>query len=277
MNKLLNVTIEDFRYIQKFVKEISGIHLEEDKTYLIESRLSHIIEGEKFPSFKELIFKLRNENFNGFHQKIIEAMTTNETSFFRDVHPFETFKNFILPEFIEKRKYEKNIKIWSAACSTGQEPYSIAMILNEKFGNVFGWNVNIKASDISAEMISRCKCGSYNCLEISRGLSNDMLERYFSKKENNWIIKDELKNMIDFFQMNLVSEWPFDNKIDVIFMRHVLIYFDIETRKNIMAKIKKIIKPDGYLILGVGETTYNIDEDFECVQIDKTSCYKLKT
>ncbi len=272
----MNIICEDFNYIQCFLKEKAGIAIEEDKRYLVESRLTPILKNEGFSNYKDLILKLKFERFGDFHQKVIEAMTTNETSFFRDSHPFESFKNIIIPELIEKKKMERGLNIWSAACSTGQEAYSLAMIINELSHNFYQWDIKIYASDISKEVIEKAEKGLYNQIEINRGMPQAMLSKYFRNENDYWKIKDEIKKMVNFMQVNLVCQWPNLPRQDIIFLRHVLIYFDLHTRREIFDKIKKILNPDGYLILGVGETTNNIHDSFESVHIDKTICYRLK-
>lgn len=272
----MNIAPEDFNFLQKFIKDESGIVLEQDKKYLMESRLVSIVEESKLESFHELVARIRVSKYSEIAIKVIDAMTTNETSFFRDINPFNSMKNNVIPDVMKKREKEKTLNIWSAACSTGQEAYSLAMIIHENFPSLLNWNLKIYASDISKRMIARGKEGCYSQLEINRGLPAKMLVKYFRQNGHHWCIREDLKKMVEFLIVNLVEAWPMLPQMDVIFLRHVLIYFDIESRKNILNKIKKILSPGGYLILGVGETTLNIDEEFEGAQIENTIWYRLK-
>ena len=272
----MNISPEDFIFLQKFIKDESGIIIEQDKKYLLESRLVSIVEESKLDSFRELVSRVRASKYSEIAIKIIDAMTTNETSFFRDLNPFNSMKSHVIPEIVKKHEKEKTINIWSAACSTGQEAYSLAMLIHENFPFLLNWNLKIYASDISKRMIARGKEGCYSQLEINRGLPARMLVKYFRQNGHHWCIRDDVKKMVEFLIVNLVEAWPSMPQMDVIFLRHVLIYFNIESRKNILNKIKKVLNPGGYLILGVGETTLNIDDEFENVQIENTIWYRLK-
>lgn len=272
----MNINTEDFNFLQKFIKDESGIVLEQDKKYLVESRLISIIEESKIESFHALVSRIRTCKYSDIAIKVIDAMTTNETSFFRDLNPFNSMKNQIIPETLKKREKEKIFNIWSAACSTGQEAYSLAMLIHENFPSLLNWNLKIYASDISKRMIARGREGCYSQLEINRGLPAKMLVKYFRQSGHHFCIREDIKKMVEFMIVNLVEAWPALPQMDVIFLRHVLIYFDIESRRNILNKVKKILVPGGYLILGVGETTINIDDEFECSQIENATWYKLK-
>ncbi len=266
----------DFNYIQKLVYEHSAIVIELGKEYLVESRLSPLAIREGFCSIEEMILKLRSQPYTDLHRKVVEAMTINETSFFRDIYPFELLKNRVIPELLVKRSSERKLNIWCAACSTGQEPYTIAMLLQEHFPLLVNWNVQLIASDLSQDMISRAQEGRYNQIEVNRGLSTAFLLKYFHKQNTDWQINDEIRHAVKFQEINLASSWPFMANMDIIFMRNVMIYFDIATKKSIFNKVKQILKPDGYLFLGAAETTMNIDDSFENIYFDKAGYYRLK-
>lgn len=276
--KEIKITEEHFSFIKIFLKEKCGITIDSEKLYLVESRLIPVLESENFQDFDTLIEKIKHDRHGHLHQKIIDAMTTNETSFFRDRHPFETLKNTILPHLTKSMQTHNKINIWSAACSKGQEPYSIAMLIKEHFDNLQPYQYSIYASDISNDILKSAQSGIYTKFEINRGLSETYLNKYFAPNftENEWRISEQIKNSVTFMKINLIDDWPLLPAMDVIFLRHVLIYFEIETRRNILRKIKKILKPDGYLFLGVGETPFGIDEEFESVYIGNSICYKLK-
>ncbi len=270
----LNAT--EFDFIRKLVKEQSAIVLENGKEYLVEARLHPLLQKEGLASFEELVSHLRSNKRNGLDKKIIEAMTTNETSFFRDLNPFETLKKTILPDIKEKRSATKELNIWCGASSSGQEPYTLAFVLKEFFPDPTPWKINFTASDISVEMLERCRNGIYSQLEINRGLPAPMLIKYFERCGVDWQIKEPIRKMIQFRELNLCSYWPIMPKMDIIFLRNVLIYFDVETKKEIFSKIRKLLKPDGYLFLGAAETTLNLDDNFARIDTSQCGCYQIK-
>lgn len=265
----------DFQYISDFVYQKAAIVLEPSKMYLVESRLQPVAKREGLASLGDLVAKLRAQPTNGMHWSIVEAMTTNETYFFRDVHPFDLLKKTVLPELIKRRSKEKQLSLWCAASSSGQEPYSIAMLLRDSFPELSSWKVTFIASDISTEMLDRCREGRYSQLEVNRGLPAPLLIKHFQKVGANWQVKDELRKMIDFRQLNLATPWLAMPPMDVIFMRNVMIYFDLETKKGIMGRVRRLLKPDGYFFLGGAETTINVDDAFKRTQIEKAAYYQL--
>lgn len=267
----------DFEFVRDLMLKSAAIVLETGKEYLVESRLAPLAHQEGFASLAELIDQLRKQPFNGLHWKIIEAMTTNETSFFRDVHPFEALKRAILPELLTKRAHERRLHIWCAASSSGQEPYSVAMLLREYFPTLASWTIRFIASDISTEMLARSREGRYSQLEVNRGLPATLLAKYFQRQGTEWQIKEELRQMIEFQQVNLAKTWPSLPPMDIILMRNVMIYFDVATRKAILNKIYRLLRPDGYLFLGGAETTMNLDDAFERVEFDRSGCYRLRS
>ncbi|MEA5506305.1 protein-glutamate O-methyltransferase CheR [Halotia wernerae UHCC 0503] len=275
MKQIMGVSTNDFEYLRQLVRDHSAVVLFGDKTYLAELHLQPIVESVGLTSIAELINYLRTHPFNSLHVQTIEALVTNETSFFRDSHPFEALKQFILPELVKSRAIERSLNIWCAACSNGQEPYSIAILINEHFPMLANWSVQLIASDFSTKVLARAKKGHYNQLEIKRGLPANIRDQYFQKLDRDWQIKDEIRQMVDFRQFNLVQSWSSLPKFDVIFLRNVLIYFDIATKKALLKKVKQQLRPDGYLFLGSGETTINLDESFQRVSFDKGICYQL--
>ena len=271
------ISSTDFEYIGELVQERSAIILEAGKEYLVESRLGPLLKTEQLDSFGALIRQLRTQPYNGLHQKVVEAMTTNETSFFRDLHPFEALKKHILPELIKKCAGTRSLNIWCGACSSGQEPYTILILLQEQFPELLNWSVRVIASDISHEMLARAKAGRFSQLEINRGLPATLLVKYFHKQGMEWQVKESLRQRLEFCHMNLASAWPALPPADIVFLRNVLIYFNMDTKRVILGKIRKILRPDGYLFLGSAETTINLDDGFERMQLDKAGCYRLRT
>ena len=266
----------EFNYIRRLVMEQSAIVLDEDKGYLVESRLSPLARREGFASLTQLIDKLQSQHLNGLHYRVIEAMTTNETSFFRDFHPFEALRKNVLPELITKRSQMRELSIWCAACSAGQEPYSIAMLIREHFPDLSRWKVRIFATDLSTEMLARAREARYSQLEVNRGLPASLLVKYFQKRGCDWFLRDDLRQMVEYQVLNLSSAWPLMLPVDIVMVRNVLIYFAFDVKKEILAKIRRVLRPDGYLFLGAAETTFSLDDSYERVPLERATCYRLR-
>lgn len=266
---------DDMEYVQKLVRKHSAIVLENDKEYLVEARLQNVARSAGLLSVTALITQLRATTVNGMHHDVVEAMTTNESSFFRDVHPFEALKKVVLPDLLQKRATESLLRIWCAACSTGQEPYTLAMLLREHFPLLNRWRVEILASDLSTKVLDRARQGIFSQLEVNRGLPAAFLVKYFQKQGVDWQIKDDIRKMVQFRQLNLIEPWPLLPPMEIVFVRNVLIYFDVETKKRILAKVRGLLRPDGYLFLGGAETTLNLDEAFERIAFERSGCYRL--
>lgn len=271
----MTISSNDFEYISKMVQDLSAIVLESGKEYLVESRLRPLAKKEGFETIEDLVKNLRNGPKNGLSTKVVDAMTTNETSFFRDIHPFETLKKHIIPDLIEKRKATRQLNIWSGASSSGQEPYTFAMILRENFPELRTWKINYMSSDISHEMLERCRKGIYSQLEINRGLPATLMVKYFERHGTEWQAKKELRDMIDFRYLNLCEKWPPLPRMDLVLIRNVLIYFDVEMKKKILKQIQDLLLPDGYMFLGAAETTMNLNESFERMDYKQSGCYRI--
>lgn len=270
------ISPEDFDYIRKLVRENSAIVLEPGKEYLVESRLWPMVNQENLGSLGELVRKLRSQPSNSLHLDVIDAMTTNETSFYRDVHPFEVLKKMVIPDMMKKRAVEKSLNIWCGASSSGQEPYSLMMLLRENFPSLSTWKFSFIASDLSPQMLRRCRDGLYSQLEINRGLPATHLVKYFQRVGMQWQIKEDIRKSVDFREVNLAKPWPHMPKMDIIMMRNVLIYFDVDTKKDILERVRQLLKLDGYLFLGGAETTMNLNEAFERVEFSQSGCYRLR-
>jgi chemotaxis protein methyltransferase CheR len=270
------ITKANFDYIQDLVRKRSALILEPGKEYLVESRLDPLARQEGFSSLHEMVERLRSIIPCELHRKVVEAMTTNETSFFREIRLFEMFRKTILPQILDLRASQRTLNLWCAACSGGQEPYSVAMLLREHFSSLGSWNVRLVASDISTEMLSRARAGRYNQIEINRGLPANLLVKYFQKNGAVWEISPEIRQMVEFREINLIHQWLSLPRMDVIFMRNVLIYLDVETKKNILGRVARLLDPDGYLLLGGAETTTNLDDSFESVSRDGATCFRLR-
>lgn len=266
----------EFDYFCRLVMERSAIVLGPGKEYLVESRLLPLARREGCETLTCLMARLKAEPPNGLHSRVVEAMTTNETLFFRDVHPFEVFRTVALPGLIASRASERRINILCAPCSCGQEPYSLAMLIREHFPQLSSWSLRLMAGDLSTEMLAKAKAGRYRQLKVNRGLPARYLVKYFRRQGADWEIDEDIRRMVEYFPMNLAGSWPILPVMDVIFMRNVLIYFDLATKKTILAKVRRLLKPDGHLVLGGAETTFNIDESFERFPEAKAGWYRLR-
>jgi chemotaxis protein methyltransferase CheR len=264
-----------FEYVRKLVLDRSAIALEPGKGYLVESRLMPIARAHGHGTLTTFIDSLRRQPSGPLHTQVVEAMTTNETSFFRDIHPFDALRTIVLPQLLAARGAVKKLNLWSAACSTGQEPYSIAILLAEHFPALADWNVTIYATDLSQQVLDRAQAGQFTQLEANRGLPTALLVKYFDKVGLHWHIKPELKRRVRFLQANLIEPWPVLPTMDVVFMRNVLIYFTPETKRQILTKVRRQLAADGTLFLGGAETTLGIDEGWRRVNHGKTSTYCL--
>jgi chemotaxis protein methyltransferase CheR len=269
------MTTNGFTFLQQLLLEHAGILLEAEKKYLAEARLSPLADQEGFDSIDALLDAVQSSPEAALlERKVIEAMTNSETSFFRDLHPFEALRTAVLPELIAKRAAERTLTIWSAATASGQEPYSVAMLLREHFPQLTGWKLTLIASDISEAMLSRARAGAYSQIEVNRGLPAPLLVKYFRRIDGEWQIAEDLRRAIEFRRVNLTTAWPFMPAMDIILMRNVLIYFDVPTKKAVLARVRRQLKPGGYLMLGGGESTMSLDDSFAPTQFGKAICYR---
>jgi len=259
------------------VEKNIGVALDASKVYLIHSRLSSIVAEHHFAGHAALLRFMLTNPVGQIHWQAFEAMTTNETSFFRDIHPFEILKTTIFPELTQKRKDSRELNIWSAASSTGQEPYSIAILLREHFPELSGWKVHILATDISEQALEKASLGVYNQTEIQRGLSEAQIVRHFKKLPNGYYeINPDLRSMVQFKQMNLIQDWPLMSKFDLILIRNVLIYFNQVTKSQIVKRLyTQLMDSSSYLILGSSESIL-FDQTYKVVQLDRVSYYQKR-
>ncbi len=271
----LSTDTQTFEFLTRFIREKSAIVLEPSKMYLLESRLMPVARENGLATLPDLAAALKRPGSRDLSQKVVDAMTTNETSFYRDIHPFDALKTTIIPELIKKREKERTLNIWSNACSSGQEVYSIAMLLREHFPVLQSWKVRLIASDLSTAILRKAQEGNFNQTEVNRGLPMPLLLKYFTKNGLNWQIKEEIRNGVEFKEVNLIESWPPTlPAMDIIFLRNVLIYFDPPTKTNILNKAAKLLRPDGYLFLGGAETTMNLDVKLNREPVGKATCYR---
>ena len=280
---MIKITPDEIKLISNYIYDISGIFLDEKKAYLIETRLKMVIENEGVSSYLELYNRAISDRTKNLERRIIDAVTTNETLFFRDIFPFEMFKYKVIPDLIDRRTAQKsgpkpiNLNIWSAACSTGQEIYSLAIILKELLPNPEKYRIKLLGTDISDEAVAKASYGKYNKFEIERGLDKERLHRYFLPNGNSWKIRDDIRAMTVFQKRNLMQSFTGIGQFDVIFCRNVAIYFSLEDRKKLFERIADVLAPDGYLIVGSTESLTGICPQFEPQRHLRSVFYQLKS
>ena len=264
----------DFTFISQLVRQHAAIVLEPGKEYLVESRLASLAAREGEGDFARLVARLQQDSSGQLATEVVDAMTTNETLFFRDGHPFEALRHEVLPQLLAVRAPQRRLSIWCGASSSGQEPYSIAMVLNEELEKHPGWQASVLATDINAEMLERTREGRYSQLEVNRGLPIQALMRHFDKKGTHWHVKDVLRGMVRTQLLNLASPFPRLGTFDLVFLRNVLIYFDPATKRQVLDRVRDVLSPDGYLFLGGSETTLTIDDSWERVRLGSSTAYR---
>ena len=265
------MTPTEYEYLRKFLRDHSGLDLSADKQYLIESRLLPLARKAGLSGIGELVQKLQGGS-SALVTSVVEAMTTNETFFFRDKVPFDHFRDVIMPGLISSRAMQRRIRIWCAAASTGQEPYSLAMSIREMKEKLTGWRIEILATDLSTEVLEKAKAGIYSQFEVQRGLPIQMLVKYFAQVGDTWQIAPDIRAMVQFRALNLLADFINLGRFDVVFCRNVLIYFDQETKIGVLNRIGKVVEPDGYLVLGAAETVVGLTDAFKLVP-DKRGLY----
>ncbi len=278
---MLKISPEEIKLITKYIHDISGIYLDESKKYLLETRLSTIVEEQGCSSYHNLYVKAKTDATKVIERKIIDAISTNETLFFRDSTPFQLLQHKIIPELIDARStpnplLKTPLKIWSAASSTGQELYSVAIILQELLGDLSKYSIKLLGTDISDAAVAQASGGKYNKFEIERGLAIDMLKKYFTMTGQTWKVNDQIRAMATFRKLNLMLPFTGLGKFDVILCRNVAIYFTLEDRKKLFNKIADSLEPDGYLIIGSTESLTAICPQFIPKRHLRSIFYQLK-
>ncbi|PWR22317.1 CheR family methyltransferase [Zavarzinia compransoris] len=263
----------DFQFLSDLLKAKSGLVLTGDKGYLVESRLLPIARKRGLNTLEGLVAGLRRKD-EALIRDVVEAMTTNESFFFRDNTPFDTFKAHVMPHLLSARADSKRIRIWSAAASTGQEPYSLAMLLSEQKAALAGWRVEILGTDISADVLTRARAGLYTQFEVQRGLPIQLLVKYFKKEGDQWRIAPEIRSMVQYREYNLLDSFAGLGKFDVVYCRNVLIYFDQPTKAKVLDRIADIMTDDGMLFLGAAETVLGLSTRFRPVK-DRRGLYEV--
>jgi chemotaxis protein methyltransferase CheR len=264
----------EFDYLRRLVREQSAIVLEPGKEYLVEARLAGLVREHGMATVTDLVARLRGHREGPLHAQVVEAITTNETLFFRDPPLWEALRRQVLPELIERRRRERRLHLWSAACSSGQEPYSLAMLLAEQFAELAGWEVRILGTDLSTTMLARAREGSYSQLEVNRGLPAAMLVKHFAKEGMRWRASPALRRAVEFRPLNLDAAWPPLPQMDLVLLRNVLIYFHAEAKRATVSRLRRQLRPDGYLALGAAENLLGLDDGVERVTFGRAVCYR---
>ena len=253
----------DFDFISSLIMSRSGLVLTPDKAYLLESRLMPVARKHGLKGLDELINILRTRKDEALIVEIVEAMTTNESFFFRDTKPFDLLRDEILPPIMEQRAAQKKLRIWCAAASSGQEPYSIAIILKELGAKLAGWNIEIVGTDISKDILKKAEKAQYSQFEVQRGMPIQLLLKYFDKVDENWTVKPEISKMVQYKYWNLLEDPRSLGNFDIVFCRNVLIYFDAETKGRVLETIARLMPEDGKMFLGGAETVLGVSEKFK--------------
>jgi chemotaxis protein methyltransferase CheR len=271
------MTPEEFDYLRDMLKQRSGMVLAEEKRYLLESRLMPVVREEGMATLSDLVSDLKKADSEGLRNKVTEAMTINESFFYRDKTPFENFKNIMIPAMLASpRAASRTLRIWCAAASTGQEPYSLAIEIKEMAAQLGNWNIEIIATDLSEEVLEKAKAGLYSQFEVQRGLPIQLMVKYFQQTGSLWQIDSSIRSMVSFKHFNLLDDYSQLGTFDIIFCRNVLIYFDPPTKSDMLARMSKRLRPDGYLVLGAAETVIGISDEFKPIT-DARGLYSLQT
>ena len=274
----MTMTADIFDAVRQVVEIRSGVTLEKDKEYLLKTQVEPFVETWGFPSLAALAVHLRQEPQGETARKVVESLMPMETCFFRDPAFFEALEKKVFPSLIEQLSASRKLRIWSAACSTGQEPYSVAILLKEKFPSLASWSVKILASDFSRSILTRAKEGLYNTTEAHRcSISAHWFRKYFLPEGPDWRIHPDIRQAVEFREINLKDEQPFQESFDLVLVRNVLIYFDVEAKKKVLSRLHRSLRPQGFLFLGTAETTLYLDKSFAGIPFEGgVTGYRLK-
>jgi chemotaxis protein methyltransferase CheR len=268
----MSIGTAEFGFVAELVRREAAIVLEPGKEYLVDARLAPLARQAGVPGVNEFVRLARHAPTREHRWSIVEALTTNETSWFRDPAVFEAFRSQLLPRIVADRSVRHPLRVWSAAASTGQEAYSLAMVLADELPA--GWRYEILGTDISSEVIDRARAGVYTQLEMNRGLAAKQLVRYFQRQGTGWRVDDRLREGVQFRPLNLAGPLHGLPRFDVVFMRNVLIYFDATTKRSILKKVRRVLAPGGWLVLGTAETTRGLDDQFEQHRFGALTTYR---
>jgi chemotaxis protein methyltransferase CheR len=270
----MTISTSAFTFVRELVRAESAIVLEPGKEYLVESRLVPLARAAGHPDVDAYVAELSTRRTPAALKQVVEALTTNETSWFRDTDPYTALRETIFPELARNRP-RKQLRVWAAACSSGQEPYSIVMTALDT-PVLAGWRIDVTATDLSEEMLDRGRKGEYSQLEVNRGLPATTLVRHFERQGLNWRINQSIRDRVEFRHLNLTRPFPPMGQFDVVFLRNVLIYFDLPTKREVLQRVRQVLAPDGHLFLGAAEMTMGVDDAWERVPAGRSSVYRIR-
>lgn len=270
----MTISAQAFTFVRELVRAESAIVLETGKEYLVESRLVPLARAAGHPSVDAYVAELSTRRTPAALKQVVEALTTNETSWFRDSDPFTALRQSVFPA-LAKTRPNRTLRVWAGACSSGQEPYSIVMTALDT-PELAGWRIELLATDLSEEMLDRARAGEYSQLEVNRGLPATTMVRHFERAGLNWRINRSIRDRVEFRQLNLTRPFPPMGRFDVVFLRNVLIYFDLPTKRDVLKRVRQVMAPDGYLFLGAAEMTMGVDDAWERVPAGRSSVYRIK-
>lgn len=268
----MTISLQSFTFVRELVRAESAIVLGAGKEYLVESRLVPLARAAGHRDVDSYVTELSSRRPPVGLKHVVEALTTNETSWFRDAEPFTALRSTVLPA-LAKARPDRTLRIWAGACSSGQEPYSIVMTALDA-PELAGWTIDLLATDLSEEMLERARIGEYSQLEVNRGLPATSLVRHFERNGPRWRIKQPIRDRVQLRQLNLTRPFPILGRFDVVFLRNVLIYFDRPTKRDVLRRVRQVMAPDGYLFLGAAETTLGVDDDWERELVGRSSVYR---
>lgn len=271
----MHLQADDFRFVRAFLRDAAAIVLDPGSAQVVEERLAELAAPFGHDGLTELVRELRRQRRGPLAQRVVELLATNETSFFRDVAPFQHLRQHVLPALIAARRERRALSIWCAAASSGQEPLSVRMLLHEEFPELEGWSVSLVASDVSRRMLERGREGRYSQLEVERGLPAALLRTHFERRGNDWSVSERLRGAIEWREFNLAGRaWSELPLFDLVLLRNVLIYFDEPTQRGVLANVRRVLRHDGFLMLGTAETTVHLDQHFKPEPV-ASSCFRL--
>ena len=267
----------DHALLRKLLHDRTGVVLDPSRDYFVEMRLGALATEAGFPTLPDVMDALRTEESWGvLHRMVVETLAISETSWFRDAPLWEELRRGILPRLMESRAATRRLHFWSAACATGQEAYSLCMLLQDESSRLAGWDVRVLATDFSQTILKRASAGSYSQIEMNRGLPAPLLVRHFRKQRDAWVVKPEIQARAEFRELNLAQPWPLLPEMDLVLLRNVLLYFEPELRKRVLRQLTQVMQPEGILVLGAGETTLTMDDSFEAVPLERTVVYRRR-
>lgn len=272
----MRLGVEDANFLFDFVRRRSSISLDESKLYLLATRLAPVLRDHELSDSHALVMALQRAGTGAraLQQDVVEAMTTNETSFFRDERPFAFLRDEAIPELLRARRAQRRLRIWSAACSTGQELYSIAMLLDREFPETSGWDIELMGTDLDEKVLARASEGLYSSVEVRRGISDELRDLYFTGEGTRWRISERLRRRVRFWKLNMTDPWTSVGKVDMLFMRNVLIYFDRDVKCSLLQRAHDQLADDGFVFLGNAETTHDMEPRLVPARGNLSSCYQ---